>query len=714
MYWHLQCLIKVNNQKYLNTMRYIFFLIILSCNLIQLAGQKTSNDKIPPNEPAVVEIKENTLIITYNGNIIVNAVITLNPSDYYFREVEDEINSAVHHSFTLTSNTGKEIKITGIIFGSEQSFPCEENRNIGSTFIRHSYGLSHSLLNKAVYDRKYDWSLSIEQSNIKIEPSLQTEKENQFKFEISGSEICFLFKPRYYQKHRGLKYFEPWNYNVWNNSIAGWCSWYAFFRDVTEKDIKEVTDILAEKLGPYGLDYIQIDDGYQQEGSLPENWINSNKQFPSGMEHISKYISDKGFKPGIWTYASFHNRDYAFKNKSLFVTDEKGEPGKGRWVGYSMDGSNPATINTLIKPTYSHFKNTGWKYYKVDGLRHLMYEGYNSNTAFFKKKNVDRVEAFRNIIKSIRNEIGKDNFMLACWGIRPELIGITDACRIGDDGFGLRTLTQYNSFNNVVWRNDPDHIELTEKVAYQSCMVTSMTGSLFMLTDKAPIYKTEIIEAARQSIPVLFTMPGQIYDIDPSCSMYLDRVGSQLSGSGPRIFDARYASPYTHFITEINKTYENWLLLGRTDESRNKISFSEIGLDNKKEYLIFEFWSKDFMGIFSEDFIPGEINSKYNCQLFCIREKQSVPQLISTNRHISCGGLEIEKLAWEGKNLTGISNMVAGDKYSIFIYEPHGYEFKNFTCEGVELIENKIENNSRIITFSSENKKTVIWNIHYQ
>jgi alpha-galactosidase len=695
-------------------MRTLFFFIIFAIHLIHVQGQTGISNKIPPNEPAQVEISGNNLIIRYNGNVILNADISNEHSDYYFREVKDEENGAIHHSFTLTSNSRKEIKITGIIYGSEQSFPCEENRNIGSTFVRHSYGLSHSLLNKAVYDRKNDWSFSVEQANVKIEPISEAENENQFKIEISGSEICFLFKPRYYQKHRGLKFFEPWNYNVWNKSVAGWCSWFAFFKDVKENDIKEVTDLLAEKLGPYGLEYIQIDDGYQQEGSLPENWINSNKQFPSGMDQISKYISDKGFKPGIWTYASFHNNDFALKNKSLFITDDNGEPVKGRWVGYSMDGSNPATISTFIKPTYSHFKNTGWKYFKVDGLRHLMYEGYNSNSGYFQKKKTDRVEAFRNIAKAIRNEIGKDNFMLACWGIRPELIGIADACRIGDDGFGLRTLTQYNSFNNVVWRNDPDHIELSEKSAYQSCMVTSMTGSLFMLTDKAPVYKTEIIEAARQSIPVLFTKPGQIYDIDPSCSMYMDRVGSQLSGSGSRIFDARYASPYTHFITEINTPYENWLLLGRTDECRKNISFAELGLNKKKEYLVFEFWSKDFMGIFSEDFIPGEIDAKYNCQLFCIREKQPVPQLLATNRHISCGGLEIEELKWEGKSLNGISSMVAKDKYSIYIYEPQGFLFKSFNCDGVELIENKIENNIRKITFRSENQKSVKWNIDYQ
>ena len=81
-------------------------------------------------------------------------------------------------------------------------------------------------------------------------------------------------------------------------------------------------------------------------------------------------------------------------------------------------------------------------------------------------------------------------------------MGLVDACRIGDDGFAYAGLAQYNSFNNIVWRNDPDHIELNED-AYRSTLVTSLTGSLFMLTDKPAVYRTPAVEPAKRTVPVL-------------------------------------------------------------------------------------------------------------------------------------------------------------------------------------------------------------------
>ncbi|HPT14584.1 MAG TPA: alpha-galactosidase [Bacteroidales bacterium] len=685
----------------------LLFFAVLTASLLQ--AQTTA----PPNQPAVVSITGNQLIISYDGQNIFTAAISHNPDEYYFREIKDDAEGAISHSFTLTATNGKPITLEGVITGSSQSFPCEENRFTGSTYIRHSFGLSHSLLNKAVYDRKRDWSLSVEQASVQIFPVEQTQDKNTFSFKASGSEICILFKPHYYQKHRGLTMFEPWNYDVWNKPVVGWSSWYAFFRDVNEKDVQQISDVLGEKLRPFGLQYIQIDDGYQQEMSYPEMWLNWNQQFPSGMKAMASYISSRGLKPGIWTNVAFENKEYAYTHKSLFVSDEKDNPAWGRWVNYVMDGSNPETLEQLIKPLYKGYSEAGWKYFKLDALRHLMYEGYNSNNAYFAARNIDRVEAFRSLVKAVRNETGNDNFLLACWGIRPELVGIVDGCRIGDDGFGLRTLTQYNSFNNVVWRNDPDHIELKEKVAFPACMVTSMTGSLFMLTDKPPVYETPLIEAAKRSIPVLFTMPGQIYDIDPSCSMYINRVGSQLSGSGPRIFDARYTSPYTHFILEINKPYENWLLLGRTDESRKSFTFAELGLDPGKEYNVFEFWAKKYLGTFKNSFEPGIPDPYYNCQMLCIREKQDHPQLIATSRHISCGGLEVSDLSWNVMHLEGNSSLVGKDEYSIYLYEPEGFSLKSFRCDRADVIANKREDSIRIITILSKTDREVNWVAEY-
>ncbi|HMD14869.1 MAG TPA: hypothetical protein VKI62_09605, partial [Bacteroidota bacterium] len=406
-------------------------------------------------------------------------------------------------------------------------------------------------------------------------------------------------------------------------------------------------------------------------------------------------------KPGIWTSVSFFDKSFAEDHAEWFVRDGNNKLAQGNWIVYPVDGSNPEAIENLVKPLYRGLREQGWEYFKVDGLRHLRYEGYNANKDFFERKGIDRVDAYRRYAEAVRKEIGQDRFMLGCWGIRPELVGIIDGCRIGDDGFSYAGLAQYNSFNNVVWRNDPDHIELNED-AYRSTMVTSLTGSLMMLTDKPAVYRTSVIEPAKRTVPILFTHPGQLYDVDPSRSENLSRVDAEVSGSGPRPFDAGYTPSCFLYLLEINRPFDSWCVLGRTGGDFPEIRFNDLGLDSKLEYIVFEFWEKKLLGTFSGGFAPGLIDAKYRSQVFCIRERQPHPQLIATSRHITCGGVDLSALNWDGKRLSGESELVAHDPYILYFTEPEGYHFEKIECASLSV--EKIERDGTLVkvTFQPE------------
>ncbi len=664
----------------------------------------------PPNKPAEVLIANNKISIKYNGkDIFTGAIKSQAPVKHIVNSYESDgkVNQVIMFQ-------GEHMSISGVIYGSEEAFPCEADRLSSSDYdlVRHSMGLSHSLLNRAVYDRANDWVLSVDEQG--AETRLEPVEDHTFQLAIEGNEICVRFRPRFYHKHRGLEYFMPWKYRVPEKSVVGWCSWFAFWNSVTEDDIRRTADVLAEKLVPYGLEYLQIDDGYQRKPvGLPESWLVPNEKFPGGMQELADYIRKKDLIPGIWTYMNFHDRETAEANKELFVLNKEGDLATGRWIEYILDGSKPDAINKIIRPTYDGLEKMGWKYFKVDGLRHLRYDGYNSYPDFFSNKGVSRVEAFRNVLAAVREEIGKDNYILACWGVRPELIGIADACRIGTDGYGLGGLSQYNSFNNIVWLNDPDHIEAFGEFAYRDCMVTSLTGSLYMITDKPENYESGIIEPVIRTIPVLHTLPGQVYDVDPTHSMYLYRTDSETSGSGERIFDASRTSFNDLFLLEINKDYENWMVLGRTGTRVKYIEFERLGLDPEDKYIVFDFWHRKYMGSYYQGFLPGVIDSTFKCQLFCIRKEETHPQMIATNRHISCGALELRELKWGNNILSGESELVANDDYIIYLTEPEGYTLRNILCDEDTEFHSLLRNGIREIHLKSSHKINVKWEIIY-
>ncbi|MFC1563681.1 alpha-galactosidase [candidate division KSB1 bacterium] len=681
------------------------------------SGQGAGFDS-PENEAAEFQWDGKNIVLEYNGGVIFRAEIGNFNDSNSFIDMTDEGDGKINQVLKWTTRDwNNPLKLVGYITTSEEGFPCEaERKRTGIDIVRHSVGLSKSLLNRGVYDRKYDWVLSLDfPSDVRVIPESTSENGNRFKIEITGHDIILRFRPHFYQKHRGLKYFKPWEYRVWQDPVVGWCSWFAYFKDITEDKMMKAADMISEVLAPYGYEYIQMDDGYQQEpAGVPETWLEPNEKFPSGLEYLSEYILDKGLKPGIWTYTSFHQKEYADSNKELFVPDKDGNPAYGNWVGYILDGTNPEVFSRIIRPLYSGFREMGWKYFKVDALRHLRYEGYNSYSDYFRDKDVDLVETYRNFVKNIRDEIGRENFMLGCWGIRPELTGLIDGCRIGGDGFGYAGLAQYNSFNNVIWRNDPDHIELSREEAYRSCMVTSLTGSLFMLTDKPEVYTTDIIEPAKRTVPVMFTLPNQIYDVDPSRSMDLGQTNSEVSGDEIRVIDSDRNPRCDLYLLEINKPFENWMVLGRTGGDSESIRFRELGLPDENEYLVFEYWSKRLLGTFNREFYTGDIDPLYNCQLFCIRKRVNRPQVIATNRHITCGGFELENVEWSNNSISGTSVIVGNDTYTIYLTEPEGYTFNDFTCDNAEIIGNTKIGIMRVIQIRSDESLTDNWNIEYE
>jgi len=680
----------------------------------------TLSDSGPPAEPAHLDYRDGELTLTYDGAVIFTGQVSSDASVTVSEVVSGD--EAVMQAIRVQSaDLRTPVALTGEIIAGLQAFACEvDRRRTGLDIVRHSSGPSRSTLNRAVYDRLSDWALSIDiPTVVTITPGDSARERNRFIIEAEGTYITLRFRPRWYGRHRGLTDFRPWEYDVWPGSVAGWCSWFAWFRDIDEEKLHRAAEVFSRELLPWGYTYFQVDDGYQQDpGGPPESWLVPNDKFPSGLADLAGTIRSKGLVPGIWTYASFHDPDWVEAHPEMFVRTPAGEPARGMWVGYVMDASVPATRDEIIRPIYRGLKEMGWGYFKVDALRHLRYEGYNSHPGYFSARGLDRVEVFRDYARTVRSEIGEESFMLGCWGIRPELIGIIDGCRIGGDGFSYAGLAQYNSFNNVIWRNDPDHVELTPEEAWRSCMVTSLTGSVLMLTDRPERYESALVEPARRAAPVLFTLPGQVYDVDPSRSMHLDAVDTEVSGDGHRIFDANLTPRCELFLLEITRDFGSWVVLGRMGETTKVIPLAELGLPAGETFHVTEFWSGRYRGAHTVEFAPGPIDPQYGCQLFVFRPDTGRPQLLATSRHVSAGGLELDRLNWQGNVLVGRSELVGGDPCTLTLFEPAGWNLDAVECRGARVIANSrgrgSESRVRWIVLERGESGAADWTVRYR
>ena len=96
--------------------------------------------------------------------------------------------------------------------------------------------------------------------------------------------------------------------NLAQTPPMGWNSWNTFACDISEKTIKDMTDLFEKhNLKDCGYQYIVIDDGWMlKERDKQGNLVPDPAKFPNGIKSVADYIHQKGYKFGIYNCAGTH------------------------------------------------------------------------------------------------------------------------------------------------------------------------------------------------------------------------------------------------------------------------------------------------------------------------------------------------------------------------------------------------------------------------
>ncbi len=106
-----------------------------------------------------------------------------------------------------------------------------------------------------------------------------------------------------------------------------------------------------------------------------------------------------------------------------------------------------------------------------------------------------------------------------------------------------------------------------------------------------------------------------------------------------------------------------------TPLSGEQASRGSLDLNPKKNYYVYEFWSDRFIGklhgnsVLSEKFAGGE------ARMYSVREVFDYPQVLSTNRHLMQGYVDLDKINWDQskKQLSGVAKVVGGEPFRIVL-----------------------------------------------
>jgi len=278
--------------------------------------------------------------------------------------------------------------------------------------------------------------------------------------------------------------------------------------------------------------------------------------------------------------------------------------------------------------------------------------------------------AYRRGFEIIRKAIGNDCHLQDC-GPGPITVGLLDSMRIELDqnyGYAPEVWKQYfNStgsapaaakryyFHKRTWINDADHLcinMLSPGQAQAAASLLALTGGNIISGDRLPDLDPVKVEILKKALPSFgeAARPVDLFDTD------FHRI----------------------FALRVKKSFGEWTVIGFFNSDETEIreyshSLTRFWLDNTKTYIAFDFWNNRLLGD-----IKNELKvrvSPASVLLLSVHEKPDNPKVISTDRHILQGAVELEDVKWNDvkKILSGVSTGVPDSSYNVYIYvpEPH-------------------------------------------
>lgn len=593
----------------------------------------------------------------------------------------DAIAELVCLAISGEKETKGDAEVYGELFMGAEPYlgRLQGEENFGIFSVAH--GPVRSKTAKTVFNRFNDTAVTLPQSDIYHDPH---EPPYHYRFISKGKlgEVIFTAKVTSdVIKQHGIRYYAPIDKSVFTHAPTGWCSWYYYYQGITQEEWEKNVRWLSENLMDFGLEWVQLDDGWQLDNGNPKtpggrDWRGPNEKFSRGMKWVADIVKQHGMKPGIWLIPQKTDSDEVFKeNPDLFLHKPDGTPVRiGDWhprkiENYVVDPTNPEALEYIKRLFHTLAHDWGFDYFKIDNQPEFS-RWYDEHAGARKVPEIPGSEAYRMTLKAIREAIGPNKYLLGCYGIPLDGIGIMNGSRTGGDMEAswkgcqvmIRTITRWGFLNNVVWWCDPDTLCVREPLTLGEARImatlVSLSGQALMTSDKMYELPEERVEILRRVIPTVDIHPMEFYPWDE------DKLGR------PNIVDLKVAKHYGSW--DVVAVF-NW----QEEATTIRVDFAKLGLaaGDGIRYHVFEFWGKRYYGQFEDGFsitLPTR-----TCEVFAIRQASNHPQVISTSRHITQGVVDLIDLVWDEQNceLHGSSLLVRNDPYHLYIYVPAGFNF---------------------------------------
>lgn len=421
--------------------------------------------------------------------------------------------------------------------------------------------------------------------------------------------------------------------------IIGWCSWYDVGQRITGAHVEAVAEVAAAQRDRLPLDVIQVDDGFERQVG---DWA-CNKKFPAGWPPIVKKIGGAGAMPGIWLAPLAvhddlglveHHPDWLMRDADGALSGSAGNWGP---TSHWLDPTHPE-VQRFLRETIRAMRGAGFAYYKID----FNEVGGGNPYPRFHDPRVTRLQAFRELYRLYREEMGEDAYLLACSGFSRGVIGYADAARIGPDSSPqwhaphpccirdcLREVGDHAVANGLFFAADPDVTylkprgTLTEAEWRTWHSFVGLLGGLAMVSE--PLHETAYQTEA--TLRAFETLHPPAPDCGRSFLAGVDREHRRFGFVAER--------PWGNFAS---------VLLYNPDETPADLSLDASLLGGLGDvFHVWSFWDGAYRGRSNGDIIARNVPA-HGCVLLRLSTQPAdtrLPLLIGSDLHVAMGSAEI-------------------------------------------------------------------------
>lgn len=481
--------------------------------------------------------------------------------------------------------------------------------------------------------------------------------------------------------------------------LNGWCDWFFAFESITEEEVLRNAEFAARALKPYGLEYIQVDEGFQRWHG---DW-EGNAKFPHGMRWLADRIRALGLKPGIWLapYVISEPAEVFRRHPEWLLRHPDGRLKRvGPWPSedsdwarnetpkrYGLDITHPGAAEWLAALFDTVAKGWGYDMIKIDFVDWSLLSAHR-----YHDPSVSRAAAYRKGVEIMRRAMGPDRHLLDC-GPGPVSVGLLDSMRIELDQPPVAWKQYFREsassapaaakryyFHRRAWINDADHVCLNllpPLQAQAAATIIALSGGNLLSGDRLP-------------------------DLDPTRLEILKKV-LPAYGEAARPVDLFDTDRHTTFALEIRRPFGAWTVVGvfnvlETEAVEREWPLERLRLDPGKTYVAYDFWNERLHGE-----VTGALRVRIppaSVALLSLRETREMPQVVSTDRHVLQGAIELEDVRWDerARTLEGVSLGPPGTAHNVAVYmpEPHPwvqggpYLFRDFPSYTLKMMNDRI------------------------